>query len=66
MTWNTRDVYQRRMDQINGNLDTALSYLKEFCDIYNEKHPQLGKAAETIASLLIMTQEAVSQLKESF
>lgn len=64
--WKTRDVHQRRMDQIVSTIDTSLSYLKNFCEVYEEAHPKLAEAAEQIASILIIAQDGTRSLKVSF
>ena len=64
--WKTRDVHQRRMDQICNNIDIGLGYLKEFIDLYKPQHPKLAEAADNIAEILVMAEQFTQALKAAF
>jgi hypothetical protein len=64
--WKTRDIHQRRMDQINNTIDTSIGYLRDFINIYAPQHPEMAKAAEGVCILLVMAEENIDILKRGF
>lgn len=64
MAWKERDRQLRRMEAIYSNLDTCLTYLKEFSDIYINQHPAHAEFADNLSAVLITAQEMVTMLKD--
>lgn len=64
--WKTRDIHQRRMQQMHDNIETALGYMQEFCDLYKTLHPKLAEAGEQIAEVMVFIQQNIKALQAAF
>lgn len=66
MSYSIRDRAQRKLIQAGKNLDTAIKYLAEVAETYEEQHPEVSEPCETIAMSLIQHQELIAELRKQF
>lgn len=66
MPRNTREWAKRELDAANNNLDWAMRHLLTVAGVYKDPHPEIGDPAEKLAETLLITQNTISQLKDSF
>lgn len=66
MSYSIRDRAQRKLIQAGKNLDTAIKYLAEVAETYQEQHKQVSEPCEMIAMSLIHHQELIDGLRKQF
>lgn len=66
MSYSIRDRAQRKIVQATNNIETAVKYLAEVAETYQELHPEVSEPCEMIALYLIHGQELLHNLRQQF
>lgn len=59
-----RDVLKRRVDQAYNALDRCLYHIQMMTEEYKKYHPEHVQYLESVASLIIMAQEYLTNFKK--
>ncbi len=65
MSNNPRQVYKRKLEQANGNLDTYMQYLLEMQIVYQPEHPEIAEQLQVCLDGAIMLQTLTEQIGQS-
>ncbi len=66
MSYSIRDRAQRKIVQAKNNIDTAIKYLAEVAETYQENHKEVSEPCETIAAAMMSIQELLDDLRKQF
>lgn len=66
MPRNTREWAKRKLKESQGNLDWALFHLHEIEEKYRPVHPDIADAIEKIMQVIVLADQSVEKLGESF
>ena len=62
--WNSRRYMMRDFDHIYKHLEGVLYLLKKDSEIARSTHPEITKALEKYAQVIIIAEETLAQLKQ--
>jgi hypothetical protein len=59
-----RKAYKRELERVISNLEWALTHLARVVDAYEQDHPDISQAAETIGHGIAIAADATQKLNE--
>ena len=64
--YTTRKAAFKQLDAAIGNLDTAMDHLLQLKEVYQNNHPEIAEAAESIMIGVLYWQQVLSNFRHSF
>ena len=66
MPRSTREWAQRKLREVQANMDWAIYHLGEVAEVYDKPHPEISEPLVTAANVLIELKEAVEGVRDGF
>lgn len=62
----TRETMKRKVEQAEGNVETALTYLAEVWEVYKDPHPEIAEHLSIIMEGMDTALEALKGFNKTF